>query len=416
MVNINRKIDDNIKNDFKLLKENPDMVFLNSAATSLKPDIFVDKLDEFYTKRITSLKKSHELTAKFNDEVFEESMKVVADHLNTTSDHIVNSYGTTDSINKVALHTIINSNDGDEIILGTLEHASNILPWTNYAKKLGKKIVFKWYKLNDDWTIDLDYLKTLITDKTKLLAIASTYNTSGANNDIAKVREAIGDRVELFIDAAQSIGHKKLDVTVGNINYLVFGAHKAFGPHALGFIYIRDIDDIDMPFSFGGHMNKSFNKEETTYKAGRNRFIAGTQDIPGLAAFAESIKYIESIGIDNIQQYNEELKAYGEERLKELDNVRVINEGVSSSILFFEVKGVSGEDVAYHLSKDRIIVRTGSSCVKMKYEKYEAHKAIRASLHIYNTKEDIDRLVESIKSGGNFLDSLFNKGDTDCSK
>jgi len=156
-------------------------------------------------------------------------------------------------------------------------------------------------------------------------------------------------------------------------------------------------------------MNKTYSEDTIVFKKGVNMFLSGTQDLPGVIAFGKSIDYINSFGIENIEKHNNELKKYAEEKISTIKNVKIINKNVKSHNLFFEIKGVSGEDVAYHLSLDNIIVRSGSSCVKIKNDIYKQHKAIRVSFHIYNDRSDVDKLYNSLLKGGDFLESLFRK-------
>jgi|GEM_PF-2971334 len=238
--------------------------------------------------------------------------------------------------------------------------------------------------------------------------MAHIYNTTGQVNDIKKVKELIGDKVILFVDAAQSISHVKIDVKEMGCDYLAFSAHKAFGPLSLGFIYIKDIKNAK-PFNVGGGMNYDYSKDTYIPKEGRLMFQAGTQDVPGIIAFGKSLDFINSYGIQNIKDHNYALKEYAEKLISKLPNIKIINKGIKSSILFFEVENVAAEDVAYHLSQDNIIVRAGTCCVKIKNDLYEQYKSVRASFHFYNTKEDINKLYNSLKSGGDFLDKLFTK-------
>lgn len=402
-----REIKD-IKYDFKYLKDNKDLVYLNSSSTSLKPDIFVKKLSDIYSNHVTSFGKSAHSKDLDIMSIYIYSLNKIARHINSEYENILPTYGTTDFINKVARKIITSLNNGDEIILGKFEHAANILPWVNICKEQGKNIIFKWYKIKD-WKIDFDHLKSLVTDKTKVLSIAHVFNTSGSINDISMVRKAIGKDVILVVDGAQAIGHIPINVKDGDTDYYIFSAHKAFGQHGLGFSYVKNLESIEEPWTYGGGNNLDYSETTVEYKKGKNKYIVGTRDVPGVIAFGTCIDYIESFGIENIYDYNKSLKKYAEKRLLTLSNVKILNPGVDSSNIFFEIDGVAGEDVGYHLSMNGIILRTGTNCVKIKNNLYEQYKSIRASFHIYNTFEDVDKLYEAIKSGGDFLESLFGK-------
>ena len=399
----------NIRDDYKLLRKNKKLIFFNSSATSLKPDIFIKKISDIYFNWETSFSKSSWLDENNNTiEEYKNSLNKVAKHINAPFKDILPTYGTTDFMNKIVRKIIHNLNDGDEIILGKLEHASNILPWLNIAKEFGKKIIFKWYKLNN-WKVDLIHLNTLITKNTKVMSVAHVYNTTGVKNNLLEIKNTIGNNITLVVDGAQGIGHVKIDVIKDNVDYYLFGAHKAFGPHALGFAYIKNLENIKEPWTFGGGNNSTYNEYSVEYKEGKQKFIVGTRDVPGVISFGTSITYIESFGIKNIEKYNNNLKKYAEKKIGSLKNINIINKNVDSSNLFFEVNGVAGEDVGYYLAQNEIIVRTGTNCVKCKNENYKQYKSIRVSFHIYNTKKEIDKFYELIKSGGDFLESLFKK-------
>ncbi len=400
------------KKDFPFFKKNKNYVYLNSSATSLKLSYVIDELNNIYSNYDLSTDRSN-LFDKQNEiiDLYNSSIKKVANHINANIENVFPTYGTTDFLNKIIFKIISNLNDNDEIILGKLEHAANILPWINISKELNKKIIFKWYEIKD-WKLDLDNLKKLITNKTKVISVAHVYNTTGAKNDLLKIREIVGEDIILVVDGAQAISHIKIDVKKDDVDYYIFGSHKAFGPYALGFAYIKDLNKIKTPWTYGGGNNVFYDENKTEYKDGKLKFIAGTKDIPGVIAFGKSIDYIDKIGINNIENYNNYLKKYAENKIGSLKNVIILNKGIKSSNLFFEVKNVPSEDVGYHLSQKKIILRTGSACVKLKNKFFNSSSSIRASFHIYNTTEDIDKLYDEIKNGGDFLGAFFDKRET----
>ncbi len=406
-----RIIDETIRKDFKFLSENKDRVYLNSSSTSLTLDSVVDKLVEVYQKRETTIARTSTEDGINNQKEVEATFKAVAKHMNAPSEDILVTYGTTYAINRIAFKIISELNDGDEILVGKMEHSANYLTWRKIAEQLNKDIKFIWYPMKE-WEVDYEELKSIITDRTKVIAVAHVYNTVGTKNDLERIREAVGNDVTIFVDGAQAIGHTRIDVTKGNIDYYVFGSHKAFGSFGIGFAYIKNLYSLKEPLQFGGGMDIDYNEKEIVYREGKSKFLAGTQDAPGIISFKVAIDYIDSIGIDEIEKYNESLKEYAEEKLSSIDKVRIINKGVKSPNLFFEVEGVAGEDVAYHLGERNISVRSGAACVRITNGKYEPYKAVRASFHIYNTKEEVDKLYEGIKSGGDFLGALFNKRPT----
>ncbi len=404
-----RYIDASVKDDFKFLRDNQNIVYLNSSSTSLKLDKVVDKLMDVYMNRETTLGRSTIETGDLNKKEVEESFKAVANHINAKSEDLMLIYGTTYGINRIAYKLLLELEDGDEIFLGEMEHSANIMPWIKIAEELGKKINFRWYPLTDKFEIDYDQLKGMITDRTKVFAAAHVFNTVGTKNDFEKVREAVGEDVIIFVDGAQAISHIKIDVTKGDIDYYVFGGHKGFAPYNIGFAYVKNLYGVREPYQYGGGTEINYTRDEIIYKEGKAKYLAGTMDVPAVIAFKTAIDYIEEFGLEQIEEYNNSLKKYAEERMKEIPSARVINEGLDSPNLFFEIKGVAGEDVGYHLGKHNISVRTGAACVRITNGSYEPYKAVRASFHIYNTKKDVDMLIETLKLGGDFLDALFNK-------
>ncbi len=405
-----RVIDSSVKNDFKFLRDNPQITYLNSGSTSLKLDKMVETMMDIYQNRETTIGRSSLETGVDNISEIEATFKAVAKHMNADSKDILLTYGTTYAINRLAFKIISKLNDGDEIILGEMEHSANTLTWRKIAEELNKDIKFVYYPITDKFEVDYDKLKEMINENTKLIAVAHVYNTVGTKNDLSKIREAVGPNVKIFIDGAQAISHVKIDVEQGNIDYYVFGGHKGFAPYNLGFAFIRNLYQMEDPLQFGGGMDQDYNKDEIIYKTGKQKFLAGTMDLPGIIAFKVAIDYIDSFGVEEIERHTNELKQYAEERMKaELPQARIINEGLKSSNLFFEIDKVAGEDVGYHLGKENISLRTGAACVKITNGSYEPYKAIRASFHVYNDKKDVDNLIEALKTGGDFLDALFNK-------
>ncbi len=405
-----RIIDSSVKNDFKFLRDNPQITYLNSSSTSLKLDLVFEKMMDVYQNRETTLGRSTLETGFDNKADVEATFKAVAKHMNADSRDILLTYGTTYAINRIAFKVISELEDGDEIILGTMEHAANIITWFKTAEELKKKIKFTYYPITNKFEVDYDKLKEIINEKTKLIAVAHVYNTVGTKNDLAKVREAVGPEVKIFVDGAQAISHVKIDVEQGKVDYYVFGGHKGFAPYGVGFAFIRNLYDLKEPLQFGGGIDQTYTQDDVVYKTGKQKYLAGTMDVPGVIAFKEAIDYIESFGIEQIEEYNFGLKLYAEEQIKkEIPSARIINEGLRSPNLFFEIDKVAAEDVGYHLGQDNISLRTGAACVKITNGSYEPYKAIRASFHIYNNKEDVDKLVASLKTGGDFIDALFKK-------
>ncbi len=386
---------------FPFFKNNKNIVFLDSGVTSIKPKIVIDEISDFYEHFSFSFGRSRN---KLNEKVYykyKHSMENIGKFFNANWNEFIPVSSTTDGINKLANTLFKDFKSGDEIILGKFEHASNYLPWFELAKEKGIKIIF--YNLNKNFEIDLDHLKTIVNDNTKLISITHKYNIFGSTNDIKKVREIIGKNIILVVDGAQAVGQTKIDLKELDCDYYIFSGHKMFSPFGIGMIFGKNenLQKIN-PLQFGGGMNIGYDEISTQYKINDSKFLAGTVNIEGIVGLSKAIDFINSIGIEKIEKHNIELKEYLENEIKKISSVRVINENVKSSVLYFEVTNSFGEIISQFLEDDNIFVRPGASCVKMENNIFKQFKAIRVSLHIYNNKDDIDKLISRLKSVDDF--------------
>lgn len=399
---------------FPFFKKRENIIYLDSAVTTIKPKIVINEIRNFYEDLSFSIDRTRNQLNNIVEEKFNNSIKEIANFINANENEIIPSSGTTDGINKICRSLKKEIKEGDEIIIGEFEHASNFLPWLKLANEKKAKIVF--YKLNDNFKIDLKHLSKIVNEKTKIISIAHKYNTFGSTNEIEKIRKIIGDKVYFIVDAAQSIGQIEIDIKKIDCDFLVFSGHKMFGPTGIGIIFGKEeiLKNIE-PFDYGGGMNVNYSLKEIILKDVPKKFYAGTPNVSGIIALGKAIEFIntELGGVKKIKDHNEKLKFYLEKKLLELENIEIINKNVESSICIFKVKNVSGEDVAFQLQKEKIFLRWGSLCVKTANKKiYNQEDLLRASFHIYNNESDIDKLISELKNGGDFLDGLFEKRKT----
>ncbi len=399
---------------FPFFKENNKVTYLDSAATSIKPKVVIDSIKNYYEKYSLPLGKGRNKITKEIFKKHEDSIFKISKFINCKRNEIIFTSSSTDGLNKLSNLLMNDLKEGDEIILGKFEHASNYLPWFEKAKN--KKIKILFYELNDELTINLEHLKKIKSSKTKLIAISHKYNIFGTINNIKDIRDIIGNEVKIIVDGSQSIGQQKIDVKEMDCDFFVFSGHKMFAPFGIGVIYGKiDILKKIRPIDYGGGMNIWYDESHAQYKDIPQKFISGTINISGIIALGEAINFINKIGIDEIEKNNVKLKKYCEEKLSQIKNVRIINKGVGSSIIYFEVKNSLAEIISQFLDEEDIIVRPGASCVKMENEFYKTFKALRISFHIYNNEDDVDVLIKKLKSVNDFsklkLNNKYNNMD-----
>ena len=381
--------------DFPILSQ--DLIYLDSGATSLKPRCVIDKINEYYTKYSANTHRGdYDLSLKVDYE-YELARDRVKDFINAEKrEEIVFTSGATESLNMIAngfFKELLDEND--EILITKSEHASNVLPWFRLAKEVGCKI--KYIPLNDDYHITLDNIKSVITPNTKVIAIAGITNVIGdirPIKEIARLAHSIG--AFIVVDGAQSVAHTKTDVRDSDIDFLAFSGHKMCGPTGIGVLYGKyELLDKLIPTNLGGGMNESFDDEDNVIlKSLPHRLEAGTPNIAGAIGLSEAIRYLNEIGMDNIHEYELNLRKYLVDKLIEIPHIELINENSESSIVTFNVNKIFSQDVAYFLNKYHVCVRAGSHCAKILKSETNVANTLRVSLYFYNTKKDIDTLID----------------------
>ncbi len=393
-----------IKSLFPFFQNNPEVIFIDSSTTSLKPKSVIDKVSQVLTHNIPILS---DLPIPLNKELY-EAMGHISKLVGSSRENLYFSQGGTNTLNTIAEMVIDTLKPGDKIILGKLEHGSNVLPWEKQAKKEGVEII--WYELNrETLTIDLNHLKSIVDEKVKVISIAHVYNTIGTTNPVNEVKSIVGNDVLVVVDAIQSVGHIPVNFKELNIDIAVFTAHKMFGLYSSSMVYMKqEVQKKLSPSIWGGKMQSSFSDNSIEVYDSKLKFQAGTQDLPGRVAFGEAARLINELDVNWIHKHSTSLAAEFKKRLKELVNITIYNEDVSSANVMFSVKGALGEDVAYLLAtKHNIYLRSGHNCVSTDNGIYKSTRSIRASFYVYNTLEDVEKTISALKEGGDFTDVVF---------
>ena len=394
------------KKDFKFLNKN--IIYFDNAATTLKPNRVIEKMDEYYYEYPSNAHRGdYSISTKASEE-FEKTRDLVKGFINASSrEEIIFTSGSTDSLNMAIYGYFYNNlKSGDEVLITKSEHASVVIPWFDLENKLGIKV--KYIDLNDDYTFNVDNFKKMINSNTKVISIAEITNVIGDKRDIKEITKiAHENNIKVLVDASQSIGHIKVDVTDSDVDFLAFSAHKMLGPTGVGVLYGKKelIDQID--YRKGGGTSISFeNPNEIVYKDLPFKLEAGTQNIAGVIGLGEAIKYLNEIGMNYIEEYTNDLKKYLVSKLKENNNVIMYNEDVEGSILIFNVKDVFAQDTAIYLNNNDICVRAGDHCDKKLHDLTDVKNTVRVSLYFYNTKEEIDKLVTVLNNSNILEESL----------
>lgn len=391
-----------IRQDFPLLQERVNgkqIVWLDNAATTQKPRQVIERLSYFYEHENSNVHRAaHEIAARATD-AYEAARKKVQRFINADSvNEIVFVRGTTEGINLVAQSWgEQNLHQGDEIILSHLEHHANIVPWQILAKKKG--LIIKVIPIDDDGQIIISEYQKLITKRTKLVAFTQVSNALGTITPakvIIDIAHQAGARV--LVDGAQSVSHMRTDVSYLDADWFVFSGHKLYGPTGIGVLYGKEALLNSMPpWQGGGNMIKDVTFEHTEYHSAPGLFEAGTGNIADAVGLGAAIDYINSIGIELIQTYENGLLAYATAHLKTIPGLRLLGTAKNkASVLSFTLDGFTNDEVGQHLNKEGIAVRTGHHCAQPVLRRLGVESSVRPSLAFYNTCSDVDRLIETL--------------------
>ena len=396
------------REDFKILDSN--IVYFDNGATTLKPKCVRDGIIKYYDEYTANAHRGDYKLSAVVDSLYEGTREKVKNFINAKEkSEIVFTSGTTNSMNMIVFGYFKNYLKKDDEVLITLsEHAANIVPWFMLQKEIGIKV--KYINLDDKHEVTVENVKKAITDKTKVISLAMITNVIGDErpiNEISKI--AHENDILLVVDAAQAISHEKIDVQDMDIDFMAFSGHKMYGPTGIGVLYGKfDLLDKMMPLNYGGGMNAIFTKDGyVELREIPTRLEGGTPNIEGVLGLGEAISYIKNIGIDKIKEYEKNLRRYLIKRISELDFIELYNKDNDSNIVAFNIKGVFAQDTAVYLDKYNICVRAGNHCAKMIDNVFNVSNTVRISLSFYNTKEEVDLLINVLKNSSNIWKEIL---------
>ena len=391
-----------VRDQFPVLKQEVNgfpLVYLDNAATSQKPLQVIEALTNYYTSYNSNIHRGVHTLAEKATNAFESTRKAIQKFINANeSEEIIFTKGTSESINLVAAtYGRKNLNPGDEVIITGLEHHSNIVPWQMVCEEKGAKL--KVVPISDKGEINIEDFKKLLSDKTKVVSVAYASNALGTVNpveEIIKLAHQAGAIV--LLDAAQALSHLDVDVQRLDCDFMAGSFHKMYGPTGVGFLYgKRHILEEMPPYQGGGEMIKEVTFEKTTYNDIPFKFEAGTPNIADIIAAKEAISFINELGKESIQKHEDELLTYGTKKLQGIDRLRLIGTAAHKvGVLSFVLDGMHPFDIGMMLDARGIAVRTGHHCTMPLMERFGLEGTVRASLAVYNTKEELDILTESL--------------------
>jgi cysteine desulfurase / selenocysteine lyase len=401
----------NIKKDFPIFTHHPNLVYLDSAATSLKPKVVIDAEKEYLEQYSANIARGLYPLAEKTTEKFEAVREKMARYIKAASPkEIIFTSGTTDSINiaaKLLAHTI---ESGDNIVTTLMEHHSNFLPWKELARE--KNAELRVINITKEGELDMEMLKNSINARTKIIALTAVSNVLGTINPVTEIIAAIKNinpQTLVLVDAAQAVGSLDIDVTKWNADFVAFSAHKMFGPTGVGILYGKShILETLSPVAFGGGMvldiypTERVNTSEIIYKEIPYRFEAGTPNIGGVIAFGAALNYIENLGWKNIRAHEKNLAEYAMKFLKETfeNTINILGPNdpeKRAGIIAFSFANMHPHDIAHLLGEENICVRAGHHCALPLHQTLNLNATTRISLSVYNDEKDVDKLIKCLQ-------------------
>ncbi len=392
-----------IKDDFPILSQqinDKPLIYLDNASTTQKPNLVIEKIENYYKNTNSNIHRGvHHLSQKATDE-YENSREKVHKFIGSNSSkEIVFVRGTTEAINLVAnSHVKPLLSKGDNIIISQMEHHANIVPWQMITKE--KESEIRIIPINENGELIIEKLNELIDKRTRFISVNHVSNTLGTINPVEKLIEiAHKNNIKIMIDGAQAVQHMKVNVSKMNADFYCFSGHKMYGPTGIGVLYGKqEILESMQPYQGGGDMIKSVTFEKTIYNDIPNRFEAGTPNIVGVIGLGKAIDFIENITIEEIEKLEMELLNYATDKISSIEKVRIIgNSNKKASVISFVIEDIHPHDIGTIMDKLGIAIRAGHHCTQPIMDFYEIPATARASFAIYNTKEDVDKLVEAIE-------------------
>ncbi len=392
-----------MQNRFPIFKKHPALVYLDNAATTQRPDLVIESLDNFNrSENANSHRGIYSLSNKATQQ-FENSRTSTAKFLNTDKENIAFTTGTTESINFVANGFLKSRLKDDENVVSTiLEHHSNFVPWQMCCQQVGAE--FRLIDSDAQQPLNASLVINSLDSKTRMIAIQHISNTLGTVNEISEIIEAARSRnIPILIDAAQSAALYQLDVNELDCDFLVFSAHKAFGPFGVGILYAHDrVKDDIQPTNYGGGMVKEVSTKETSFKSFPYSLDAGTSNVAGIIGWSSAIKFLNALDKDSERKKIKTLTDYTITEFSKINDLEVIG-NPQAGIISFTVKDIHPHDIATELNEDNIAVRAGMHCTQPLMDRLKLNGTTRVSFSIYNTKEDVDKLLGSLQTAIKFL-------------
>ena len=385
-----------IRKDFPMLVNHPELIYFDNGATSLKPKCVIDAVNDFYMHHTSNVHRGDYAIAAQNDALYDETRKQVAKLINCNPDEVVYTHNVSQSMNQIAYgmgHDFLKA--GDTVLISKVEHASNILPWFHLEQEHGIKV--RYIPTDDEGNISIEEFEKCFDETVKAVSVAEVTNVLGSVQPVKQMcRIAHEHGAYMIVDGAQSVPHMPVDVRDLDIDFMGFSAHKMCGPGGVGILYgKKELLEKMTPMLYGGDMNARFySNGEVILKDVPVKFEAGTPNIEGVIGTGEACRYLMQVGMDNIHQYEMELRTYFCEQLSKLDNIVIYNKDNLSGPIDFNVKDVFAQDAASYLASKNIAVRSGNHCAKLLHEVIGTDQTLRASLYFYNTKEEVDRFVK----------------------
>lgn len=401
------------RDDFPIFK-NRNIAYLDSGATAQKPQMVIDAIDNFYDKFNANPHRGAYTLSIEATAMYEDTRAKIAKFINARhAEEIIFSKNASESLNLLAYsYGLDNLKKGDDVVISIMEHHSNLVPWQFVTQKTGSEL--KYMYINDEFELSKEEIESKITDNTKIVGITHVSNVLGTINNVKEIiKYAHKKGAIVIVDASQSIPHMKIDVQDLDADFLVFSGHKMFAPLGIGVLYgKRELLNKMNPFLMGGDMIEYVHEQNTTFAPLPNKFEAGTQNVEGVVGLGAAIDYINSIGYDKIQEHDREIVEYAREKLLKLDYLDLYmtpNVENHSAVISFNIKGVHPHDVASILDSENVCVRSGNHCAQPLMRFLGIDSTCRASFYVYNTKDDIDRLVAGIEKAYKMFEKYINR-------
>ena len=394
-----------IRKDFPILGTYPNgkpLIYLDNAATSQKPASVINAITDYYSNYNANIHRGVYSISIKASEAYDNARKKIKEFINAGSEkEIVFTRGTTESINLIAYsYGLKNISEGDEIVISGMEHHANIVPWQVLCAK--KKAVLKVIPVNDNGELNINEYKKLLNERTKLVSVCHTSNTLGTINpvkEIINLAKQVNPGIAVVIDGAQAVQHQRVDVKDMGADFYVFSAHKMYGPMGIGVLYGKEeLLEAMPPYQTGGDMISRVSFEGTTYNELPMKFEAGTPNVEGAVGLSAAVDYINKVGLIDIKNYEEELLNYATAELLNIEGLKIIGTAAKkASVISFTVNGLNAFDIGVLLDGSGIAVRTGQHCTEPLMDRFGIPGTVRASFSFYNTREEIDTFVTSLK-------------------